>query len=245
MANSSTEGPPSSGPVGTPVGAAPPIHRRPLHDEATERLRDMIVEGKLLAGEWINETELCQQLNISRTPLREALKILAAEGLVELIPRRGAHVAQLSKQEIVDLFEALSGIEGMAAELAAIRMSSADLKRLRGLQARIEREHAASNRLEYFHENHILHEVIVGLSGNSALVDIHARLIARVRRARYEATLSEARWSEAVQEHAQILAAFESRDAGLAGRLMRQHVTHTGDVVRASLNSMSSESASA
>ncbi len=245
MAHSSTEGPSSPRPKGAPVGVAPPIHRRPLHDEATQRLRDMIVEGQLAAGEWINETELCQQLNISRTPLREALKILAAEGLVELIPRRGAHVAQLSKQEMVDLFEALSGIEGMAAELAAIRMSAVDLKRLRGLQARIEQEHEARNRLEYFHENHILHEVIVGLSGNSALVEIHARLIARVRRARYQAILSETRWSEAVQEHAQILAAFESRDAGLAGRLMRQHVAHTGDVVRVSLDAISSESASA
>src|SRR5689334_13020472 len=96
-----------------------PIRRRPLHDEATERIRDMIVEGRLAAGDWINETELCQLLQISRTPLREALKILATEGMVELIPRRGAHVAKLSARELVDLFEALGGIEGLAAELAA------------------------------------------------------------------------------------------------------------------------------
>ena len=123
------------------VGATFPIQRRPLHDEATERIRDMIVEGRLVAGEWINESELCQQLQISRTPLREALKVLAAEGLVELVPRRGARVAQLSIREIVDLFEALGGVEGVAAEMAAVRMSAVDLETLVQLQVKIEQRH--------------------------------------------------------------------------------------------------------
>lgn len=217
------------------------IRRRPLHDEATERMRDMIVEGRLAAGEWINETELCQQLKISRTPLREALKVLSAEGLVELVPRRGAHVAQLSVREIVDLFEALGGIEGLAAEMAANRMSEADLEKLRQLQLCIEQRRRANERLEYFHENHELHEAIVRFSGNSALVDIHARLIARVRRARYQAILSELRWSEAVEEHANILAALEKRDARRAGDLMRQHVARTGEVVRATADKVVGE----
>ena len=216
--------------------AAVAIRRRPLHDEATERVRDMIIEGRLAAGEWINETELCQQLQISRTPLREALKVLAAEGLVELVPRRGAHVAQLTVRVIVDLFEALGGVEGLAAEMAAMRMSAADLEKLRQLQLRIEQRHREKNRLEYFHDNHELHQTIVRFSGNSAIVDIHARLIARVRRARYQAILSESRWNEAVQEHAHILAALESRDARRAGDLMRQHVARTGEIVRASMD---------
>ena len=217
------------------INAALAIRRRPLHDEATERIRDMIVEGLLAEGEWINENELCQQLQISRTPLREALKVLAAEGLVELVPRRGAHVAQLSVREIVDLFEALGGVEGLAAEMAANRMSADDLEELRQLQFRIEQMHGAKNRLAYFHDNQELHEAIVRSSGNSAIVDIHARLIARVRRARYRAILSESRWSEAVQEHALILAALENRDARRAGDLMRQHVARTGEVVRDSM----------
>jgi DNA-binding GntR family transcriptional regulator len=218
------------------IGSTFPIHRRPLHDEATQRIRDMIVEGRLAAGEWINESELCQQLQISRTPLREALKVLAAEGLVELVPRRGAHVARLSIREIVDLFEALGGVEAMAAEMAAVRMSAADLEMLRQLQAKIEHRHKAKERLQYFHENQELHEAIVRFSGNSAIVDIHVRLIARVRRARYQAILSEARWSEAVEEHALILAALASRDARRAGDLMRQHVARTGEVVRDSMD---------
>jgi DNA-binding GntR family transcriptional regulator len=218
------------------IGGTFPIHRRPLHDEATERIRDLIVEGLLVAGEWINESELCVQLQISRTPLREALKVLAAEGLVELVPRRGARVARLSIREIVDLFEALGGVEGMAAELAAVRMSTADLGKLGELQIAIEQRHKTKARLEYFHDNEKLHASIVRFSGNSAIVDIHARLIARVRRARYQAILSESRWSDSVQEHALILAALESRDARRAGELMRQHVAHTGEVVRASMD---------
>ena len=213
-----------------------PIRRRPLHDEATERIRDLIVEGRLAAGEWINEAELCQQLQISRTPLREAIKVLATEGLVELVPRRGARVAQLSLRELTDLFEALAGVEGLAAELAAERISATDLEKLHELQASIEQSHKARNRLAYFHENHELHVAIVRCSGNSAIVDIHARLIARVRRARYQAILSEARWSASVEEHAQILAALARRDARRGGELMRQHVAHTSHVVRASMD---------
>lgn len=171
--------------------AAIPIRRRSLHDEATERLRDMIVEGKLAAGEWINELELCRQLQISRTPLREALKVLASEGLVELIPRRGAKVAQQSTREIADLFEALSALEGISAELAAIRMSAADIDELRTLQVLIEQEHRARNRHDYFRDNLALHEAIVACCRNSAIAEIHARLIARLGRARYLAILSE------------------------------------------------------
>ena len=195
-----------------------------------------VVEGRLAAGEWINEAELCQQLQISRTPLREALKVLATEGLVELVPRRGARVAQLSLRELTDLFEALAGVEGLAAELAAERISATDLEKLHELQASIEQSHKARNRLAYFHENHELHVAIVRCSGNSAIVDIHGRLIARVRRARYQAILSDARWSASVEEHAQILAALARRDARRAGELMRQHVAHTGLVVRASMD---------
>jgi DNA-binding GntR family transcriptional regulator len=213
-----------------------PIRRRPLHDEATERIRDLIVEGRLAAGEWINEAELCEQLQISRTPLREALKVLATEGLVELVPRRGARVAQLSVRELTDLFEALAGVEGLAAELAATRISATDSEKLHELQASIEQSHKARNRLAYFHENHELHVAIVRCSGNSAIVDIHARLIARVHRARYQAILSESRWNTSVEEHAQILAALANHDAKRARKLMRQHVAHTGEAVRVSMD---------
>lgn len=213
--------------------ATPPIRRRPLHDEVTERLRDMIVEGELAPGARVNEAALCEQLGVSRTPLREALKILAAEGLVELLPRRGARVATLGAAELGELFEVLSGLERTAAELAAVRASATDLAGLRQLQARIERHHAARNRHDYSHDNHALHEAIVALAGNAVLKEVHERLMTRVRRARYMALLSQERWDESVAEHARILTALEAGDAKRAGELMGQHVARTGEVVRA------------
>jgi DNA-binding GntR family transcriptional regulator len=215
--------------------AAPVIPRRSLHDEVTDRLRDMIVEGKLAAGERVNEAVLCEEFGVSRTPLREALKVLASEGLVNLLPRRGARVASLDAREICEVFEVLSSLEGTAAELAAGRMTATDLARLRQLQERIQQHHQARRRHEYFRQNHALHQAIVALSGNMVLEETHARLLARVRRARYMAILSEERWEESVREHAEILAALETGNARLAGTLMHRHVARTGEMVCSTL----------
>jgi DNA-binding GntR family transcriptional regulator len=218
---------------GAGESAAHLIRRRPLHDEVTERLRDMIVEDRLAAGERVDEAFLCEQLGVSRTPLREALKILATEGLVDLLPRRGARIALLGARELGELFEVLSGLERTAAELAAVRATDKDLARLRRLQRRIEQHHQAQRRHEYYQENHALHTAIVALSGNAVLKETHARLLARVRRARFMAILSQERWDESVREHAEILAALEARDARRAGELMRHHVARTGEVASA------------
>ena len=219
--------------------AASVISRRSLHDEVTDRLRDMIVEGKLAAGERVNEAALCEEFGVSRTPLREALKVLASEGLLHLLPRRGARVAGFDAREVREVFEVLGSLERMAAELAAERLTAIDLARLRRLQQRIEQHHRARRRHEYFRQNHALHEAIVALSGNSVLQETHTRLLARVRRARYMAILSGERWEELVREHAEILAALENRNAGLAGKLLHRHVARTGEIVCSTLNAKS------
>jgi DNA-binding GntR family transcriptional regulator len=202
----------------------------------TDRLREMIFDGRLVAGERINEAALCAELGVSRTPLREALKVLGSEGLVNLLPRRGARVATLDAHEIGEVFEVLSGLERTAAELAARRMNAAGLARLRQLQQRIEQHHQARRRHEYFCQNDALHETIVALSSNAVLKETHARLLARVRRARYMATLSEERWDESVREHAEILTALETGNARLAGELMQRHVARTGEIVCSKLS---------
>lgn len=231
------DGEPTGGPSdGAQEHATGTIRRRPLHDEVVERLRDMIVEDQLAQGERVNEADLCERLGISRTPLREALKVLAAEGLVDLLPRRGARVARLSALQLGELFEVLSGIERTAAELAALRMSAKDLAHLWRLQQRIERHHQARHRHDYYRENHALHEAIVAFSGNSILKEVHARLLVRVRRPRFMALLSQERWDESVREHDEILAALEAKDALRAGELMYRHVARTGEVVRATLD---------
>ena len=109
------------------------IPRQVLHQEVAVRLRQRIVEGQIAPGTKLNERELSEVLKVSRTPLREAIKMLAAEGLVELLPNRGAVVAQLSEQDIADTFEVIAGLEGQAGELAAQRIGEAELAEIRAL----------------------------------------------------------------------------------------------------------------
>lgn len=132
-----------------------------LHEKAVGTLRDLIVRGELKAGERIAESAVCDALGISRTPLREALKLLAAEGLVELRPNRGAIITPLRAPEMTALFEAVSGIERFAAELAATRLGKTEIKRLHALQTRMENCFETGDRDAYFRLNQDIHRLIV------------------------------------------------------------------------------------
>jgi DNA-binding GntR family transcriptional regulator len=207
------------------------VPRTGLHEHAAKKLRTLIVRGDLLPGEPLLEVNLSEALGISRTPLREALKQLAAEGLVELQLNRSAVVAPLRRDELTELFEAVSGIERCAAELAAIRMTAQDVERLEALQMRIERHHFRGELRDYFEVNHQIHGTIVGFARNSVLKASHDALLARVERARLFALSADGRWEESVWEHQQILAALKARDAERAGQLLAHHVRRTGDIV--------------
>lgn len=212
------------------------IERRSLHNEVTERLRDMIIEGELPPGQRIDEGELCRLLGISRTPLREAIKVLASEGLIELRPNRGTRVTKMTLEDVAELFEVVGGIERLAGELAAERMSDGDIEHLRQMQERLERLHAAARRHDYFRLNQDIHNSIVALAGNSVLAATHAGLMIKVRRARYTAILSQERWDESVREHAAILEALAAREPARAGALIAAHVAKTGDVITSSFD---------
>jgi DNA-binding GntR family transcriptional regulator len=207
------------------------VPRTGLHEQAARKLRTLIVRGDLLPGEPLLEVNLSEALGISRTPLREALKQLAAEGLVELQLNRSAVVAPLRREELTELFEAVSGIERCAAELAAIRMTAQDVERLEALQMRIERHHRRGELRDYFEANQQIHGVIVDFARNSVLKASHDALLARVERARLFALSADGRWDESVREHKQTLAALKARDAEQAGRLLAHHVRRTGEIV--------------
>jgi DNA-binding GntR family transcriptional regulator len=211
------------------------VPRTGLHEQAANRLRTLIVRGDLAPGEPLLEVGLSQALGISRTPLREALKQLAAEGLVELRLNRGAVVAPLRLDELAELFEAVSGIERCAAELAAIRMTAQDVDRLEALQARIERHHDRGELRDYFEINQQIHSMIVGFARNGVLKASHEALLARAERARFFALAADGRWDESVREHRQVLAALKARDAAQAGQLLAQHVRRTGEAVAETL----------
>ena len=214
------------------------VPRAGLHEQAARKLRTLIVRGDLSPGQPLLEVGLSEALGISRTPLREALKQLAAEGLVELRLNRGAVVAPLRRDELVELFETVSGIERCAAELAAHRMTASDLQRLEALQKRIERHHGRGELRDYFEVNQQIHSAIVGFARNSVLKASHEALLARAERARFFALSAAGRWDESVHEHRQILAALRARDAERAGRLLGQHVRRTGEIVADTLANM-------
>ncbi len=220
--------------IGKSVGQHLRLRRTSLHERAVERLRELIIRGDLAQGTELVEGELCVLTGVSRTPLREALKLLAASGLVELRQNRSARVAVMKRDEILGLFETLSGIERHAAELAAVRMETEDLAEMTRMQNEMEQHFAGRDVDTYFGLNHALHQAIVAGARNPLLSETHQWLIARAEWARYSALRSRRRWDESVQEHRDILAALKARDATAAGRLLAQHVMNTGfEVVQA------------
>lgn len=201
-----------------------PIPRRPLHEQAIDRLRDLIVQGELAPGERLNERLLCERLGISRTPLREAIKLLATEGLVRLLPHRGAQVAPLEARRLSETLQVMGAMEALAGELACRQADAKTLAEIRQLHDDMVAKHARGDLAGYFRYNQAIHLKIVEASGNHVLAMTYRQLNANVLRARYMANLSQERWDEAVREHENILAALEARDAARLTRLLREHL---------------------
>ena len=211
------------------------IRHRSLHDQVLEQLRDMIVEGEIRPGERIPEKAVCERLGISRTPLREALKSLAKEELVELTPNKGARACLLTAQDVRDRFEVIAALEALAGRLAAIRASDAQIRELREVYERMAGYFRERRLHDYFQLNQHIHAALIEASGNDVLVSTHATLMVKVRRPRFLAILSDARWRESVDEHAAIQHALEARDADRLGTLMGAHVLRTGETLSESL----------
>ncbi|HET8790359.1 MAG TPA: GntR family transcriptional regulator [Modicisalibacter sp.] len=209
------------------------VQQPSLMEVAFGELRRMIVRGHLAPGERLVEPELCERLGISRTPLREAMKLLANEGLVVLRRNRNAVVTRIDAQELEHLFEVEAGIESFAISLAAHRMTRTEIKRIEALQERMEKLHGSGNLDAYFELNQRVHAMLVAGARNPVLKETHGRLLGRLERARYAALGKFGRWQESAQEHREILEALKARDAERAQRLILAHVQHTGDVIAA------------
>ncbi len=201
-----------------------PIGRTALAVEITNRLRQMILEGQLQPGEKIREKLLTEQFGVSRTPLREALKVLAAEGLLELIPHRGTVVTKQSDAEIAEVFQVLAALEGLAGELAATNASEKNLQDIHTMTEKLRRSYEETDRPTYFRINQDIHKALLSAAGNETLVKAHKLLAHRVQRARYQANLTPARWRAAVEEHEAIAAALSGRDAEKTSGLMKDHL---------------------
>ena len=207
-----------------PVAAA--ISRPRLHDEVTARLRDLIVQNRIRPGERVPELEVAAQLGVSRTPVREALKVLAAEGLVEMLPLRGAIVRAFSAKDAQDMLRVIALLESFAAR-EACAATQAEIDAVLDLHAQMRRHFERREREPYFALNQRFHEQVVALSGNDTLAGMHATLAQRMRRIRYVGNSVPDNWSSAMAEHERMAEALAARDAEAMASAMHEHLMNT------------------
>ena len=202
------------------------ISRQSLHGEVVNRLRDMIIEGELLPGARIHEAQMGTQLGVSRTPLREALKYLASEGLVELVPSKGAVVKRFGAKEVQDMLLVVKSMEELAGALACTNGTDADIAKVRSLHDAMMHAYARGDRLEYFKLNQNIHSAIVAASDNFTLINLHALLQSRLKRVRFVGHEGPNKWAAAVAEHEDMIKALEARDVVSLPNVLGMHLAN-------------------
>jgi DNA-binding GntR family transcriptional regulator len=201
-----------------------PLDQRPLYIEVAERVRELIYRENLRPGDCIDETVLCEQLGISRTPLREALKVLHAENLVELVSRKGCRVRRLKNEELMELFPVMANLEGLCANMATQKLSAANLKMLEKLHAQLETYAEQDNVDRYYEVNREFHRAIQDLAGNRWLHRISEELRNVLGLARHRQLTKPGRLQESLQEHRKIIEALRAGDAEAAEAAMHFHL---------------------
>jgi DNA-binding GntR family transcriptional regulator len=207
------------------------IDRRPLHEEVADRLRLMITEGELEPGARLNERVLCERLGVSRTPLREAFKVLAAERLIELNPNRGASVVALSRENVVELFELMGALEGLSGQLAAERRTEAELAEIRALHFEMLAAHSRRELPAYYDLNRRIHLAISRAARNAMLAETYDSVNTRIQNLRFRSNFNQVKWDHAVSEHRQMLEALERRDAPALRAALELHLRNKRDAV--------------
>lgn len=202
------------------------IERTSLHEEVTHRLRDMIVSLRLRPGERIQELEVAQLLGVSRTPVREAIKVLTAEGLVELLPLRGAIVKAFSAKDARDMLEVIALLETHAGERAC-QADPARIDAILQMHQEMKVLFEARERLAYFALNQRIHEALIALADNDTLSMTHAMLSKRMRSLRYSGNSTPENWTAAMAEHEQMMVALAARDGQALSRIMGEHIRNT------------------
>ena len=212
-----------------------PIARTALHEEVTQRLRDMIVEMKLRPGERIQELEVARQLGVSRTPIREALKVLTAEGLVELLPLRGAMVKAFSDKDARNMLEVIALLEEYAG-LQAVQAGASRIEAILNLHAQMKMLYRQKERTAYFKLNQQIHQALIALCDNETLQLTHATLSKRMRGLRYRGNSQPQHWDAAMAEHEQMMQALAERDGPALSRAMGQHIRNTWPRIKEELS---------
>jgi DNA-binding GntR family transcriptional regulator len=211
----------------------PKVERLRLHDTVVDHLRNFIVEGLLAPGMKLNERTLCETLGISRTPLREALKVLAAEGLIDILPNRGASVSQMCEAEIRETFELMSGLEAFAGELACERMTPAELGEIKALHYEMLACREQNDLSGYYSRNQAIHDKINDAARNSALRQTYIAVNRRLQALRFRSNFQTVKWDSAIRDHEAMIEALEARDGKRMSSILRGHLLDKRDAVLA------------
>ncbi len=216
----------------TVAAAVKAIKRKSLHEELAESLEELIVSGQLTPGAKVPEKELCERYGVSRTPMREALKVLAQLGLVDLEPNRGAWVSRITPRDVAEVFAVMGALEALSGELACERITDRELADLQARHDRMVAQYRAGDLKAYFAENQAIHEGILAASGNGTLIAQYRSLAARIRMARYAANMTDARWRQAVEEHEAIMRHLHARDGERLSATLKAHLKNKLETVR-------------
>jgi DNA-binding GntR family transcriptional regulator len=217
------------------------IARRSLHGELVSLLRDMILDGELKPGDKIPEQALCARFGVSRTPLREATKVLAAEGLLQLLPSRGAMVARITSAEIEELFPIMGALEGLAGELACKYITDAEIAEIRAMHDEMVGCYRHNEYGAYAKLNRSIHEAFFKIARNPVLSAYFQNLIIRTHAIRFVARKSPARWQEAIDDHERMIAALEARNGPLLAEILREHLRHKVGMVNEAMAALAGE----
>lgn len=215
-----------------------------LHEQVAQRLRQMLVEGQIAPGAKLNERELSQELNVSRTPLREAIKMLAAEGLVELLPNRGAIAVELTEADILNTFEVMAGLEGQSGELAAQRITDAELSEIKAMHYEMLAAYTRRDLSAYYRLNAAIHRAINAAAKNPVLTDTYNQVNARLQALRFRSNQDGEKWRRAMQEHDEMVAALTAHDPAAMRAVLLAHLFNKRDVVIEQLRAESAASPS-
>jgi DNA-binding GntR family transcriptional regulator len=215
----------------SPIPLMPKVERQQLHDAVIEHLRSFIVEGMLEPGKKLNERELCEMLGISRTPLREALKVLASEGLIDISPNRGASVSKMSEAELRETFEVMSGLEAFSGELACERITAAEIAEIKALHYAMLACRSQNDLAGYYSRNQAIHDKINEAARNTALRQIYITVNRRLQALRFRSNFQIPKWDSAIHDHDEMLKALDARDGKRLSAILRQHLLEKRDAV--------------
>ncbi len=212
-----------------------PIPAAALHQQVAQRLRQMLIEGAIAPGSKLNERELCAVLAVSRTPLREAIKMLAIEGLVALLPNRGAVAVQLTEDDVRHTFEVMAGLEAQSGELAARRVTDEEIAEIRALHYEMLAAWTRRDLPGYYRLNAQIHQAINAAAKNPVLVATYVQINARLHALRFRSNQDEAKWARAVADHERMVEALAARDPQAMREVLSQHLAAKLETVLAQL----------